>query len=62
MQITDTMDLHQIPELIEKKFSRPQLDRLRTHLNATKYATLDDLPAEVWQSLLELVQIEHPHP
>ncbi|MGY2895650.1 hypothetical protein [Deinococcus sp. UYEF24] len=62
MQITDTMDLHQLPEVIEKKFSRPQVDCLRKHLNETKYQSLEEVPAEVWMSLLELARIECPEP
>lgn len=62
MQITDTMDLHQVPELIEKNLSGPQTDCLRKHLNKTKYQSLDEVPAEVWQSLLELIRIEYPTP
>lgn len=61
MQITNTMDLHQLPELIEKKFNRSQINSLCKHLNETTYNTLDEVPPEVWQSLLELVQIEYPN-
>lgn len=62
MQITETMDLNQLPELIEKRFNRIQMNRLCTLLNETKYESLEQLPPEVWESLLELVQVEHPHP
>jgi hypothetical protein len=61
MQINDTMDLNQLPELIEKRFNPTQMNRLCTLLNETKYASLEELPPEVWASILELVQVEHPH-
>ena len=61
MQITETMDLNQLPELIEKRFNPTQMKRLCVLLNETKYASLEELPPEVWESLLELVQVEHPH-
>lgn len=60
MQITDTMDLHQLPEVLEKRLSRPQTDCLCKHLNETKYKTLEEVPQAVWQSLLERVRFEHP--
>lgn len=61
MQINDTMDLNQLPELIEKRFNPTQMNRLRRVLNETRYASLEDMPREVWESLLELLQVEHPH-
>jgi hypothetical protein len=61
MQINDTMDLNQLPELIEKRFNPTQMNRLCTLLNETKYASLEELPPEVWASILELVHVEHPH-
>ncbi|MGY2895682.1 hypothetical protein [Deinococcus sp. UYEF24] len=60
MQITDTMDLYQLPEVIEKRLSHLQTDCLRRRLNETRYQTLDEVPQAVWLSLLERVRFEHP--
>ena len=60
MQITHTMDLHQLPEVIERRLSHPQTECLCKYLNKTKYQTLEEVPPAVWQSLLERVRFEHP--
>lgn len=58
MQITETMDLHQLDELIQKNFSAQQMDLLRTLLNSTNYRGLEDIPQAVWLSMLERIKAQ----
>ena len=58
MQITETMDLHQLPDLLNKHYSPQEMRRLRDLLNKTSCTTLEDVPPEVWLSMLEEVKIQ----
>ena len=60
MLITETMDLHQLDELIQKNFSTKQIDLLRTLLNSTSYRRLGEVPQGVWLSMLERIKIQTP--
>ena len=57
MQITETMDLYQIPDLLVKKYSPQEMHHLCGLLNKTSYKTLEDIPPEVWLSMLEEVKV-----
>ena len=60
MQITETMDLHQLEELGQENFSTKQIGQLRTLLNSSRFERLEDVPREVWMSMLEQVRIQSP--
>ena len=60
MQITETMDLHQLEELGKENFSPKQIGLLRTLLNSSRFERLEDVPREVWLSMLEQVRIQSP--
>ena len=57
MQITETMDLHQLDERAQENFSTQQVNMLRTLLNDTRYQMLEEVPRGVWLSMLEQVKI-----
>ena len=58
MQITATMDLNQLPELVGQNFTPQQLRCLRDLLNQTKYEALGDVPPAVWLSMLERTRLQ----
>lgn len=58
MQITETMDLYQLPDLLARKYSPQAMHHLRSLLNKTSYTTLEDVPSEVWLSMLEEVKMK----
>ena len=56
MNITETMDLHQLEELIRENLSTQQMGLVRTLLNSTRYARFEEVPRAVWLSILERVR------
>jgi hypothetical protein len=58
MNITETMDLHQLKELSQENLSTQQIGLLRTLLNSTRYVRLEEVPRAVWLSMLERVRIQ----
>ncbi|MGY2895722.1 hypothetical protein [Deinococcus sp. UYEF24] len=58
MQITRTMDLHQLNEFIYENFSAEQVGALRVLLNSTRFQRLEEVPRGVWLSMLERVKIQ----
>jgi hypothetical protein len=59
MNITETMDLHQLEELSQENLSTQQIGLLRTLLNSTRYARLEEVPRAVWLSMLQQVRIQY---
>ncbi len=57
MLITDTMDLNQLPELIQLEYGPAQMTFLRALLLTSKFQNVDEVPPEVWASLLEAVKV-----
>ena len=58
MQITETMDLHQLTDRVPEQFNLQQTSLLRVLLNGTRYKTLADIPEGVWLNMLERVKIQ----
>ena len=56
MNITETMDLHQLEELIQENLSTQQMGLARTLMNSTRYARLEEVPQAIWLSMLERVR------
>lgn len=57
MNITDTMDLNQLPELIQLGYGPQQITYLRAMLLTSKFQHTDEIPPEVWASMLEGVKV-----
>lgn len=57
MNITDTMDLNQLPELIQLGYGPQQITYLRAMLLTSKFQDTEEIPQEVWASLLEEVKV-----
>ena len=58
MNITETMDLHQFEEFRQEHLSTQQIGLLRSLLNNTRYSRFEEVPQEVWLSILEQVRFD----
>jgi len=57
MNITDTMDLNQLPQLTQLGYGPQQITYLRALLLTSKFQDTEEVPPAVWASLLEEVKV-----
>ena len=57
MNISETMDLEQLPEVRALGYGPSQIRLLQSLLLKSKFQNLDEVPPEVWASMLEEIKV-----